>query len=275
LPRKSGAPTDPSPPRLTQPAAAVLSKLQDRIAKGQELRVRSLNEASAPERLKRDHDSWTKYNATLLRTVLSTDEFEREYLHSPYAAGGSVVMQLDGWGGGRGYNEVDEIYQKLDAEIPSLETICSRLELYPEPARELGTASVPVIQPRTPIEKLDQLANRFHVVARQLQARHGGRPTLKISDEYDVQDLLHALLLVEFEDVRPEEYVPTYAGGSSRMDFLLKKERVVFREARSRYYFKIVRSAGWPSRRVPNRTTLHENDRLLPIAPDWSRGQPK
>jgi hypothetical protein len=27
-----------------------------------------------------------------------------------------------------------------------------------------------------------------------------------------------------FDDIRPEEYAPSYAGGSSRMDFLLKNE---------------------------------------------------
>lgn len=46
--------------------------------------------------------------------------------------------------------------------------------------------------------------------------------TLEIKDEYDVQDLLHSLLLIHFDDVRPEEYTPSYAGGTSRMDFLVK-----------------------------------------------------
>ena len=46
-------------------------------------------------------------------------------------------------------------------------------------------------------------------------------------DEYDVQDLMHALLKVHFEDVRAEEVTPGVAGKSSRMDFLLKAERLV------------------------------------------------
>jgi hypothetical protein len=46
-------------------------------------------------------------------------------------------------------------------------------------------------------------------------------------DEYDVQDLLHALLVVHFEDVRTEEWTPSYAGKSSRTDFLLKREEIV------------------------------------------------
>lgn len=77
------------------------------------------------------------------------------------------------------------------------------------------------------ITKLENLLRRFHAVALQLKHRHSARGTLLINDEYDVQDLLHALLKSIFDDVRPEEYSPSYAGGSSRMDFLLKQERIV------------------------------------------------
>ena len=47
-----------------------------------------------------------------------------------------------------------------------------------------------------------------------------------IRDEYDVQDLLHALLKLHFSDVRPEEWTPSYAGNSNRMDFLLKEAHI-------------------------------------------------
>jgi hypothetical protein len=48
-----------------------------------------------------------------------------------------------------------------------------------------------------------------------------------VSDEYDVQDLVHGVLRIFFEDVRPEDPSPTRAGASSRVDFLLKRERIV------------------------------------------------
>lgn len=73
---------------------------------------------------------------------------------------------------------------------------------------------------------LAQIFNRFNIATNQLKRRHGNRETIKISDEYDVQDLLHALLKLHFDDVRAEEYVPTYAGGASRIDFLLKEEKI-------------------------------------------------
>lgn len=81
---------------------------------------------------------------------------------------------------------------------------------------------------------LENLFNRFHKVARQLRTRYSNRDTLDISDEYDVQDLLHALLLINFDDVRAEEWTPSYAGGSARMDFLLKNEKTVIEVKKSR-----------------------------------------
>lgn len=81
--------------------------------------------------------------------------------------------------------------------------------------------------PTNNFHQVNQLLRRFHFVARQLRRRYSGRATLIINDEYDVQDLLHALLKTKFDDIRPEEYSPSYAGSSSRLDFLLKKEKVI------------------------------------------------
>lgn len=55
-----------------------------------------------------------------------------------------------------------------------------------------------------------------------------------MEDEYDVQDLLHALLQMNFDDIRPEEWTPSYAGSSSRMDFLLKQEQIVIEAKKTR-----------------------------------------
>jgi len=71
------------------------------------------------------------------------------------------------------------------------------------------------------------ICERLHVVALQLAKRHSKRETLNIADEYDVQDLLHGLLRLHFDDVRAEEWTPSFGGGPARMDFLLKREQVV------------------------------------------------
>jgi hypothetical protein len=60
-----------------------------------------------------------------------------------------------------------------------------------------------------------------------LTHRRKGAQALSFSTEYDVQDLLHALLRPWVADIRPEEFTPSYAGSSTRMDFLLPKHRAV------------------------------------------------
>jgi DpnII restriction endonuclease len=62
----------------------------------------------------------------------------------------------------------------------------------------------------------------------RLRTRHAGRTPFLLNDEYDVQDLFAALLETRFEDVRREEWGPSYAGGATRVDFLLKNESVLF-----------------------------------------------
>ncbi|OLP45926.1 hypothetical protein BJF95_11715 [Rhizobium oryziradicis] len=81
---------------------------------------------------------------------------------------------------------------------------------------------------------VEKICLKFHSVARQLQARHNNRETLTVADEYDVQDLLHALLRIHFVDIRQEEWTPSFAGAASRLDFLLKDERIVIEVKKTR-----------------------------------------
>ncbi|GAA4002117.1 hypothetical protein GCM10022631_10950 [Deinococcus rubellus] len=81
---------------------------------------------------------------------------------------------------------------------------------------------------------LMNLFERFHDVARQLRKRHDSRATLDVNDEYDVQDLLHALLLLHFQDIRAEDPMPSHAGASSRTDFVLKDEKIVIEVKKTR-----------------------------------------
>lgn len=60
-----------------------------------------------------------------------------------------------------------------------------------------------------------------------LTHRRKGAQHLTFSNEYDVQDLLHALLRPWVSDIRPEEFTPSYAGSSTRMDFLLPAHGMV------------------------------------------------
>jgi hypothetical protein len=78
-----------------------------------------------------------------------------------------------------------------------------------------------------PLASVEIICSRIALVVHQLKERYDDRQPLDIEDEYDLQDLIHALLHLFFDDVRSEEYTPSYAGKSTRMDFLLKNESIV------------------------------------------------
>jgi hypothetical protein len=81
---------------------------------------------------------------------------------------------------------------------------------------------------------VERICTRFHLVVKQLRSRYDNRETLDVKDEYDVQNLLHSMLTLEFDDIRPEQWTPSYAGSSSRMDFLLKQEQIVIEVKKTR-----------------------------------------
>jgi hypothetical protein len=96
-----------------------------------------------------------------------------------------------------------------------------------------GTVSAPS-EELNKISGIEIIITRFHAVARQLRNRYGRRDTLEVEDEYDVQDLFHSLLTLYFNDIRPEEWAPSYAGGCSRVDFLLPEIDTVIEVKKTR-----------------------------------------
>lgn len=125
-------------------------------------------------------------------------------------------------------DQVDNGYRgSVDAGIGILESLKEDVELGAFEMKDIDSKP-------NPIEPLLNIFERFHQVSRQLRSRHDGRDTLFIDDEYDVQDLLHSLFHLHFDDIRPEEWTPSYAGKSSRMDFLLKDYHIVVEVKKTR-----------------------------------------
>lgn len=96
------------------------------------------------------------------------------------------------------------------------------------------------------------ILNKFPSFVRQLKRQHNGRAPLEVNDEYDVQDIVYALLTLHFNDIRAEEYTPSFAGAASRQDFLLKKEKILIEVKKTRESLGAGNSAGnclliWPA----------------------------
>jgi hypothetical protein len=124
------------------------------------------------------------------------------------------------------FKSLNEFVKVMDAEYEQR----SKQKIAVDNSADIAAAS-PF---RDPVEKVRRLLLRFHAVVVQLRKRHDQRHTLDVTDEYDVQDLLRALLFLQFDDVRPEEWTPSYAGKASRVDFLLKAEKIVIEIKKTR-----------------------------------------
>jgi len=138
---------------------------------------------------------------------------------------GGIHGVPDGWKA-RTEDEVKGRIEELaHASLKGIEDSTDSLLAGAKNAR--STTQVPSDGRQSALALVRTICARFHTVTTQLRHRHNDRATLTVTDEYDVQDLLYALLRLHFDDVRPEEWTPSYAGGASRMDFLLKEEKIV------------------------------------------------
>ena len=90
-----------------------------------------------------------------------------------------------------------------------------------EPAASHADVAGESLKPTSIEELLRVLINGLPRAMHPLTHRRRGAQSLSFSSEYDIQDLLHALLRPWVSDIRPEEFTPSYAGSSTRMDFLL------------------------------------------------------
>jgi hypothetical protein len=72
------------------------------------------------------------------------------------------------------------------------------------------------------------LIDQFQASASVLARRHANRTPFVIEDEYDVQDLFHALVLPIIPDCDPEDSAPKTAAKGMRLDFVSKSTRLGF-----------------------------------------------
>ena len=209
---------EPAIPSLLVSASDARLKIADRIADGGTL-VKAWRENGArigDDECERQCSSWEEYNQTLLRSLFDGAMFLAQYRRHRLSMG---VLDVEG----DPLAVVKSCISTVLDKISRLESISGQIDLCPAPPVP------PSIGPVAPLalDRLVKICRRFPAFVRQLLKRHNNRPSFPIDDEYDAQDLLHSILRLEFDDVRPEAWTPSYAGKSSRMDFLLKRERLV------------------------------------------------
>ena len=132
-----------------------------------------------------------------------------------------------------------EFSDSYDVWVENRERIVNSLEEYgfryyrggrvlPNGDLPVDAAKLPVVSGTKTTDKPQSIEELLFVLLRGLRRamhplthRRKGAHSLTFDSEYDVQDLLHSLLRPWVADIRPEEFTPSYAGTSTRMDFLL------------------------------------------------------
>ncbi len=209
-------------PHLTISRSQAQEKLDAQVQRGRELAKYTITSQEDLKAAVAEADKWRDYVEGLLLTLFDNSLFAGEFVGKSqrfFVVGKQQV-----------FKEHASFKSHMNRCINALESIVERLALIQEaPIIDHALPQGQVVKDphAEALAKIELIAHRFDIVARQLRRRYKNRATLTIEDEYDVQDLLHALLRLFFDDVRPEEWTPSYAGGHSRIDFLLKSEQIV------------------------------------------------
>ncbi|WP_272518503.1 MULTISPECIES: hypothetical protein [unclassified Providencia] len=170
-----------------------------------------------------EFDEWRRNTRVIIKNI-----FDEKYASEFYTIQYSLMV----------YSSSTTKHDENNAYIRGLERANSLISSLISEIDTFGLKNKLPIKKEEPIRIVENICYKFHSIARQLQSRHSDRATLEIEDEYDVQDLLHALLKLHFDDIREEEYTPSYAGSSSRVDFLLKDENIIIEVKKTRKSLK-------------------------------------
>lgn len=198
------------------------SNILKQIKEGKSLIEQEIKNREDLEELISKKHEWSDFNSELLLRFFDGDEICKEYSIS---SAGIIKINPSF------QEEISLIKDNINKQISILNSIYRRLDIIPENISNLNNSQKKTLNA---LDKIELLVNRFHTIVRQLKIRYQKRETIEINDEYDVQDLLHALLKIFFDDIRNEEWTPSYAGSSARVDFLLKKEKIVIEVKKTR-----------------------------------------
>jgi hypothetical protein len=203
----------PATPEATLPAEKTLSLLRQQVESLQKFKH------AKHEEMKAEHSTWVDQTAMIIRRGFGTQHPNViDFNFSDYAVGQYPQYEREA------VKDQLNFEARIKKEESCLSTYIRELELnLPEKPND---QTPPTSTPDAPRDVI-LLCRRLHRYIVALANRRTGRPPVVVNDEYDVQYLLNAILRLHFDDVRPEEGTGSYAGGSARMDFLLKREQTV------------------------------------------------
>lgn len=201
----------------------------ERIKEGRRSSIEFYEASSKPA--ERRYATWDRRNYTFLAELFDTDEIAAEY---------KTVAKFNLTGTYKSPERAKQHQKRIDRKVQWFKELERRIDHHFHEAGE----SPPVrsfSEKLSALEKVDLLCSRFHAVVDQLgQPKRGNKRGQRssVTNEYDIQDVFHALLWVFFKDVRREDAVPQRAGASSRTDFVLKQEQIIIELKKTRQNLK-------------------------------------
>jgi REase_DpnII-MboI len=212
-------------PTVLVPRRDAKAHIGERIKEGRRASVEFYEASSKPA--ERRYGTWDRRNYMFLAELFDTDEIALEY---------KGVAKFKLTGSYRSPERAEQHQKRIDRKVKWFKELERRIDNHFHEAGE-SPPSRSFSETISALEKVDLLCSRFHAVVDQLKqpkrrSKRGPRSSPK--DEYDVQDVLHALLWIFFSDVRREDPVPQRAGAASRTDFVLKHEEIIVEVKKTR-----------------------------------------
>jgi len=224
---KNSIAQDTTPDFLCKEKNQFEKELQERIEKGLALKSLPVHSHDDLLKMQEEFSYWHDYNKELLRRAFNkvNNRYYEDYTQT--SSGGMFITSIYDRPKKPSLGEqVSSQQEHIEKYITRLKKIQQKLPLIEE-LPGLNTPRLEIDERKKVLGELERMLARFHKSAQSLRNRRLGRSPVLIADEYDVQYLLRAFLKLHFDDIREEDYVPSYAGGNSRVDFVLRREKLV------------------------------------------------
>ncbi|MEU3333478.1 hypothetical protein [Streptomyces sp. NPDC006668] len=185
-----------------------------------------INGFVTPQELREGQERYQSWyaRATPLVSEVTRDQFKNMY------EGGVFIQRIKSFLGNP--IEINQFYDSTQADSPipkwTYPFSTTFLNSFHEQRCILQAEIYSVAEAAPILSELAEAFARFPSFLQVLQS--SGRsniPAPRIEREEDLQVLVGACLRLLYDDVRPEDYVPDYGGGRSRVDFLLPAVGIV------------------------------------------------
>ena len=163
---------------------------------------------------------WSNVNDTIIERLFTSSSVKQRFVESKQNMVYSDTHKK------KIHNDIFKLQKKINDEVILLKVIIDELnnDLYEQVSNPIGTSTH-----NGTIELISTICRNFNNFAKSLETSPHGKAkvqSVKIQNEYDLQFYFEAILSLHFDNYLPEESTPSFGGTSSKIDFILKRDKV-------------------------------------------------